>query len=157
MAKKRKKAGRKASRSGRRGRRVSGIGMAGIPMEALGGMAGFVAAKTLNGVTRKIKIVQEKPILLALAKIGIGYYMNASAKEGFVKNMGLGVIIQGGSDALEVLAPNVFKQNAAAPAVEGIGAVIDLDDDGLSGYDNMDVEHTVAGGEFGYDEISGAI
>lgn len=149
--KNKKRGGKKTAR--RRGRRVGGFG-GGIPMDALGGFAGFVAAKALNGVTRNIQFIQDKPIVLPLIKIIGGYFAHEKAREPFVRNMGLGAIIQGGSDALEVLAPNVFKKLGGD--VNGIGTVIDLDDNPLSGYDDMQVEHAVAGA-FEYDEISGAI
>ena len=152
---KKKKGGRKPGR--RKGRRVSGFGN-GIPMDALAGFAGFVAAKASNGIlkkaTEKVEFLQKTPVIIPLLKIGLGYYAHTSMKEPFAKNMGLGVMIQGGSDALEILAPAVFKMGGEK--VEGIGTVIDLDDD-VSGYDDsMQVENSVSG-VFDYAGVSGAI
>lgn len=149
MAKKSKKSkGKKSGTSRRRGRsRVGALG--GVSMEALAGVAaGAVASKALNGVTRKIKIVQDKPIILPVAKAGLGYLMIAKSKNSFVQNMGFGFIAEGVLQGLEVGAPDVFKKLAGGPVsdVNGIGTTyIDLDD--ISGTDSMNIDHGVAGVE----------
>lgn len=150
---KQKRGGRKTSR--RSGRRVSGIGMVGVSMETLGGIAaGAVASKALNGVAKNVKALQSKPIILPVAKIAIGYIMFTRSDNEFIRNMGGGFVAEGGLSALDVLAPNVFKGGLAAGT--GIGAVIDLDEPYMSGYGDMQIEQQVAG-TFGYDEVNGVI
>lgn len=155
--KKRKHGGRKGKKHHRRARRVSGIS-GGIPMDAVAGLVGFVGSKALNGITKNIKFIQDKPIMLPVLKLGLGWWAHNNASDPFLRNAGLGVMIEGGSNALEALAPNVFKNGlfAGASPVGSIGTVIDLDTPGeLSGVgDDMNVEHAVAG-TFGPDEVSG--
>ena len=142
--KKQKKNGRKPGKA-RRGRsRVGSLG--GVSLERLAGVAaGAVASKALNGITAKIQFVQEKPIVLPVAKGAIGYMMLAYSKNSFVQDAGLGFVAEGALQALEVAAPQVFKK-LVGNSVGRVGTtLIDLDDP-ISGYeDSMDVDHGVAG------------
>lgn len=133
MAKKKAKTRKRTTTSRRRGRsRVRGIGSAGVPMHLIAVGAGAVASKALNGVAKNIKIIQSKPIILPVLKLGIGYLMFTKADNDFVQGMGMGFIAEGGLTALEVAAPNVFQKLAGGP-VSGIGTTyVDLDE--VSGY-----------------------
>jgi len=154
MAKKKhskKRGGRKAGR--RRGRRVSGVGAIGISMETLAGIAaGAAASKALNGVTKNIDMITKKPIILPALKVGIGFLGYTKLQNPFLRDMASGMVAEGALHALDVLAPNVFKAPLAGGAV---GTVIDLDDNPLSGYDDMQVEQVVSG--FEYNEVAGVI
>lgn len=143
MATKRKNKKHHGRKTGhRRGRRVSGFG-GGIPMQHLLAFgAGAVASKGLNGVTKNIQFVQDKPIVRPLVKLGIGYGLSQWNGAGdFVQNMGAGFIGEGALDLLAVAAPNVFQNLAGEPAVSGPGGMklIDLDNMPVSGYEDIDV------------------
>lgn len=137
MAKKKVAKTRKRRATGRRrGRsRVRGIGFAGVPMEQVASVvAGAVASKALNGVTKKIKFITGKPIVLPIIKLAAGYFMFTKSDNSFVQGMGMGFIGEGALQALEAASPDVFKK--LNEGLGGIGAnttYIDLDDN-VSGY-----------------------
>lgn len=128
VTRKRRATGRRRSRS-----RVRGIG-GGIQMEQLASVvAGAIASKAFNGVTKKIDFLAKKPIVLPIIKVAAGYFMLAKSDNPFVQGMGFGFIAEGGLQSLEVAAPDVFKKLTGGP-VSGIGTTyIDLDDS-VSGY-----------------------
>ena len=145
MAKKSKTRRKPARRSRRRGRSVSGIGMAGVPIETLAAVgAGAVASKALNGVLSNVKALEGKPIVRPIIKLGVGYLLTAYKGGGqFVQSAGMGFIAEGALDMLGVAAPNVFSKLTGEPGEVGAVTLIDLDE--VNGYGSVDTN--VAGYE----------